>query len=87
MSINDKFAVVNQSKIGRPWTNAEIAQGFVGDVGVLMKLDMAKEGVRGIFDAHNKLRHEFADSLWSILILSEAHKIMRLKHFLVLWTI
>ena len=29
----------------RPWGPAELAQGFVGDVGALMKLVMAKEGL------------------------------------------
>jgi NTP pyrophosphatase (non-canonical NTP hydrolase) len=54
----------------QPWSRAEIAQGFVGDVGDLMKLVMAKEGLRPIADVDAKLAHELADCLWSILVLA-----------------
>lgn len=34
-----------EKKNGHVWSNQEIMEGFVGDVGDLMKLVMAKEGV------------------------------------------
>ena len=40
------YAKLEKQRSGRPWTRAELAQGFVGDVGDLMKLLMAKDGVR-----------------------------------------
>jgi hypothetical protein len=40
----------------QPWSRAEIAQGFVGDVGDLMKLVMAKEGLRPIADVEARPR-------------------------------
>jgi hypothetical protein len=39
----------------------------VGDVGDLMKLVMAKEGAREIQDVDEKLQHELAACLWSVL--------------------
>lgn len=59
----------------RPWSRAEILQGFVGDVGDLVKLAMAREGVRPITDADRKLGHELADCLWSVLVLAKLHDV------------
>lgn len=70
--IHKKYAESNVKKIGREWTKAELAQGFVGDVGDLMKLVMAKEGIREIENVDQKLAHELSDCLWSVLVL--AHK-------------
>jgi NTP pyrophosphatase (non-canonical NTP hydrolase) len=59
-----------------PWSRAELAQGFVGDVGALMKLVMAKEGRRaGPPDLDAKLAHELADCLWSVLVLADAYAV------------
>jgi NTP pyrophosphatase (non-canonical NTP hydrolase) len=60
---------------GRAWTKEEIALGFVGDVGDLVKLVMAAEGIRNIPDAQAKLAHELADCLWSVLVLSHLYGI------------
>ena len=73
MEIRRQYAELEQATYGRPWTNEEIALGFVGDVGDLMKLVMAHNGVRNIPDAQKKLAHELADCLWSILVLSQVY--------------
>jgi NTP pyrophosphatase (non-canonical NTP hydrolase) len=57
---------------GRPWTAEEIALGLVGDVGDLAKLIMAVSGVRDIPYAQQKLAHELADCLWSVIVLANA---------------
>lgn len=44
--------------------------GFVGDVGDLSKLLMAKEGLRQNYDVDAKIAHELADCLWSILVIA-----------------
>jgi NTP pyrophosphatase (non-canonical NTP hydrolase) len=49
--------------------------GLVGDVGDLIKLVMAHKGVRSIPGAEQKLAHELADCLWSVLVLSEMYKV------------
>lgn len=48
-------------------------EGFVGDVGDLMKLIMAKEGVRDIENVDAKLAHELSDCLWCVLVLADKY--------------
>lgn len=50
-------------------------QGFVGDVGDLMKLVMAKSGVRSADNLDAKLAHELADCLWSVLTLAKLYEV------------
>lgn len=71
MQIRALFAEYEKQNGGTEWTTRDIMDGFVGDVGDLMKLVMAKEGRRDIDDVDAKLAHELADCLWSILVLAE----------------
>lgn len=66
------YAALETKRGGRPWTRAELAQGFVGDVGDLMKLLMAKDGLRPAAQLDVRLAHEFGDCLWCLLVLAEA---------------
>ena len=75
MEVRRQYAVLEQATYGRAWTREEVALGFVGDVGDLMKLILAKNGVRAIPDAEQKLAHELADCLWSVLVLSQMYGI------------
>lgn len=54
-AVRDLFTVYEQVTYGRAWSREEIALGFVGDVGDLMKLILAQEGVRAIPGARTKL--------------------------------
>jgi NTP pyrophosphatase (non-canonical NTP hydrolase) len=49
--------------------------GFVGDVGDLSKIIMAKHGLRNMEDVDEKLAHELSDCLWSILVLASKYGI------------
>ena len=60
---------------GSAWTSEEIALGFVGDVGDLAKLVIAENGKRNITNSKEKLEHELADCLWSIIVLSNLHSV------------
>ena len=60
---------------GVTWNEQDFMAGFVGDVGDLSKLIMAKQGLREIADVDVKLAHELADCLWSILIISNKYDI------------
>lgn len=71
MQIREQYAELEKSRYGRTWTDEEIALGFMGDVGDLAKLILAREGVRAIPDADAKLAHELADCLWSVIVLAE----------------
>jgi NTP pyrophosphatase (non-canonical NTP hydrolase) len=80
--IRRQYAKLEQKRYGRSWTSEEIALGFVGDVGDLVKLVMAASGVREIPDARRKLEHELADCLWSVLVLADAHGVDLERAFL-----
>ncbi|GAB4148742.1 MAG: hypothetical protein OHK0017_11770 [Patescibacteria group bacterium] len=71
IEIKQKYNELNAQDGHKPWTLAEYTQGFVGDVGDLMKLVMAKNGYRRGQDVDEKLKHELADCLWSILLIAE----------------
>jgi len=60
---------------GSAWTSEEIALGFVGDVGDLAKLVVAENGKRRIENSKEKLEHELADCLWSLIVLAQAHEV------------
>lgn len=68
--VRQKYEEQN-AKDGKPaWRIRDYAMGFVGDVGDLQKLIMAKENLRDIADVDAKLAHELADCLWSILVIA-----------------
>jgi NTP pyrophosphatase (non-canonical NTP hydrolase) len=67
---------------GSPWTSEEIALGFVGDVGDLAKLISAENGRRTIPNSREKLEHELADCLWSVIVLSNRHGVDLEESFL-----
>jgi hypothetical protein len=47
-AVRQQYADYESATYGRAWTREDIALGFVGDVGDLMKLVLAHEGVRNI---------------------------------------
>lgn len=53
------------------WTAREYTEGLIGDAGDLMKLMQAKNGYRIFDDLDNKIKHEIADCLWSIIVIAD----------------
>ncbi len=82
MQIRQCFAAYEQRRTGHTWTREEIMQGFVVDVGDLMKLVMAKAGARQVGDADRKLAHELSDCLWSVLVLARLYNVDLEREFL-----
>jgi NTP pyrophosphatase (non-canonical NTP hydrolase) len=80
--VRDMYADLESSRGGAPWTRLQLMQGFVGDVGDLTKLAMAKDGLRKYDDIDEKLEHEFADCLWSILVLAKQYDVDIEKSFM-----
>jgi len=69
--IKSSYSKLNISQGREPWNYIDFTEGFVGDVGDLMKLIMAKKGVR-VKENHDELiKHELADCLWSVLVLAD----------------
>jgi NTP pyrophosphatase (non-canonical NTP hydrolase) len=81
MEIRRLYEQKEKQLYGSPWTSVEIALGFVGDVGDLAKLISAENGRRNILNSKEKLEHELADCLWSIIILSNLHDVELEKSF------
>ena len=82
IAIRKLYADKEKDQYGSPWTNEEIALGFVGDVGDLAKLIIAENGKRNIPNSREKLEHELADCLWSVMVLADIHGINLEKAFL-----
>lgn len=81
-SIKTKYASQNK-KLGRKkWHAQDYYQGFVGDVGDLGKLIMARNNLRHYKHQNVKLAHELSDCLWSILVLADELEIDLEKEFL-----
>lgn len=81
LEVRKKYAEWEKVKYGREWTREQIAQGLVVDVGDLVRLVMAKEGVREIGEVDQKLAHELSDCLWSILVIADKYNIDIEKSF------
>ena len=73
--IRDKYDKLNQEKRGITWNEQQLMAGFVGDVGDLSKIIMAKHGLREMDDVDAKLAHELSDCLWSVLVLAKKYNI------------
>ncbi|MGR6319258.1 nucleotide pyrophosphohydrolase [Micromonospora soli] len=58
-----------------PWTTEDLTLGFVGDLGDLAKLVLAVEGRRELPGARERLGHELADCLWSVLVLADRYDV------------
>lgn len=72
--IRAQYDELNASR-GVKWNEQNLMSGFVGDVGDLSKIIMAKHGLRAMDDVDAKLAHELSDCLWSILVLADKYKI------------
>lgn len=75
LAIRTKYADFETKRNGREWTGEELALGFVGDVGDLMKLVQAKEGIRAAENVDEALAHELSDCLWSIIVLADKYHV------------
>jgi NTP pyrophosphatase (non-canonical NTP hydrolase) len=75
LEIRVKYDKLNQVKRGVTWNEQQLMAGFVGDVGDLSKIIMAKHGLRDMDDIDAKLAHELSDCLWSVLVLAGKYNI------------
>lgn len=82
IEIRTKYDKLNAERRGVVWNEQDLMAGFVGDVGDLSKIIMAKHGLRAIDDVDAKLAHELADCLWSVLVLANKYDIDLAAEFL-----
>ncbi len=81
MEIRRLYEAMEKQLYGSAWTSEEIMLGFAGDVGDLAKLITAEIGKRSISNSKEKLEHELADCLWSVIVLSKVHGVDLEKSF------
>ena len=82
IEIRNKYDKLNQDKRGVTWNEQQLMAGFVGDVGDLSKIIMAKHGLRAMEDIDAKLAHELSDCLWCVLVLASKYNINLSKEFM-----
>lgn len=71
IEISNLYDKLNKQKGQKVWDTHAVMSGFVGDVGDLSKLIMAKNNLRSKEDIDEKLAHELSDCLWSIIVLAD----------------
>ena len=81
IEIRAKYDELSTSR-GVVWNEQNLMSGFVGDVGDLSKIIMAKHGLRAMDDVDEKLAHELADCLWSVLVIADKYKIDLASEFM-----
>ena len=80
--IKKKYSKLQNNNGTKEWTREQLMQGFVGDIGDLTKLVMAKQGLRKIENVDDKLAHELCDCLWSVIVLADSYKVNLEKSFI-----
>jgi NTP pyrophosphatase (non-canonical NTP hydrolase) len=75
LEIRTQYEQFEVARNGKAWTNSQIMEGLVGDVGDLMKIVMAKEGARDMENVDTKLKQELSDCLWVILVLAQKYNV------------
>ncbi|HEY4160832.1 MAG TPA: DUF3850 domain-containing protein [Candidatus Saccharimonadales bacterium] len=80
--IRQKYNELNAKDGHGTWGGKEYAMGFVGDVGELLEIIMAKENLRRGENVDARLAHELADCLWSVLVIANHYGVDLEKEFL-----
>lgn len=71
LRVKNKYRQLEIARMGREWNLSELTEGFVADVGLLMKLVMAKEGKRVSDNVEDQLKEEITDCLWAIICIAD----------------
>ncbi len=82
IEIRAKYDQLNNTKRNITWNEQDLMAGFVGDVGDLSKIIMAKHGLREMDNVDDKLAHELSDCLWSILVLADKFNVDLVSQFM-----
>lgn len=72
LAIRDHYNELQKADGHKIWNAQDRTAGFVGDVGDLSKLVMAKHGLRrGPENLDEALEHELNDCLWSVMVIAD----------------
>jgi NTP pyrophosphatase (non-canonical NTP hydrolase) len=71
-SVRDHYDELQKIDGHKTWNVQDRVAGFVGDVGDLSELVMAKHQLRrGPEDIDEALAHELSDCLWSVMVIAD----------------
>ena len=70
ITVAERYKQKNARDGNLEWDASAYMAGFVGDVGDLSKLIMARSNFRNIDAVDTKIAHELSDCLWSVIILA-----------------
>ena len=65
----------DKQRLGHEWPRGEYTRALAADIGALIKLTMAKDGLRDVDDSDQKLMHEMGDCLSALFIVAEKYGI------------
>lgn len=82
LEIRKRYDELNMAQRNVRWNAAQVMSGFVGDVGDLSKIIMAKEGLRAMDNTDQKLEHELSDCLWSLLVIASKYDVDLTRAFM-----
>lgn len=71
LEISKKYDTLNKQRGQKIWDDADVMAGFVGDVGDLIQLVMAKNNLRSRDNIQEGLEHYLSGCLWSIFVLAD----------------
>lgn len=72
LAVRDHYDELQKVDGHKRWNVQDRTAGFVGDVGDLTKLVMAKHQLRrGPDDIDTRLAHELSDCLWSVMVIAD----------------
>ncbi|HEY5695737.1 MAG TPA: hypothetical protein VIQ80_02790 [Candidatus Saccharimonadales bacterium] len=72
VAMRDHYNTLQKADGLKIWNAQDRMAGFVGDVGDLSKLIMAKYDLRrGPSDIDDALAHELSDCLWSVMVIAD----------------
>lgn len=72
LKVRDHYAELQKANGQKVWDAKDRMAGFVGDVGMLSKLIMAKYDLRKVNgDVDEQLEHEISDCLWSVMVIAD----------------
>jgi NTP pyrophosphatase (non-canonical NTP hydrolase) len=75
MDLRHQYEKKETQLYGSSSTDADIAQGFLGDVNNLAKLVQAQHGKGQIANSTEKLGSQLAHCLWSVIVLAQMHNV------------
>lgn len=76
LEIKELYDRINSIESGHVWRREDYVRGLLVDVGELVELTMAADGVRRPPpNLPDRLSHEIADCLWSLIIIAHEYNI------------